>query len=125
MAMRNFEFCPSPLTFNLSPLTSFSNTIIGALPTLLVKIFAFSGTSHWVAVKRLSTSGRPSYNSCMCSRTSESSTKVVPKYSHITCLVISSLVGPKPPVVSTISAREKASSKADKICSRLSCTDVI
>ena len=94
----------------------FSKSIIGALPTRLGSMVADCGTSHWVAVRRLSTSGRSLYSSCICARTWGSSTSVVPKYSHSTCLVISSLVGPKPPVVKTISAREKASSSALRIC---------
>ena len=126
MAISSFfpsPFASSPLTSNLLPL--FSNTMIGALPTLLGKMVAQAGTIHWVAVKRLSTSGRSWYNICICSRTRGSSTSVVWKYSHITCLVISSLVGPNPPVVSTMSARENASSMAVRICCRSSCTEVI
>ena len=61
----------------------------------------------------------------MCSRTRRSLTNVVWKYSQSTCLVISSLVGPSPPVVSTISTRAKASSRAWRICSRSSWTEVI
>jgi hypothetical protein len=83
---------------------SFSNHMPGAVPSLLNNIMQFSGTS--ACFKFLSRNGLLRLeNICLtCARTVSLITSLLSKYSLSSGLVMSSAVGPRPPVRKTIFA---------------------
>ncbi len=96
----------------------------GAVPRGLGSTLAPSGTSAWV---RLTAGmGRPSRlnRASMLASNPWSSTSRLPNSSATTPLVMSSRVGPRPPVVTTNAVRSSASATAARIASGRSATVV-
>ena len=106
-------------------LPSFSNHIPGAVPLLLGITVQLSGTSACLRLRSIS--GRFSFEKMLLTFSNAASFIIneLPKYSQSTGLVISSAVGPSPPVIRTIAASRLSSSRARMISALLSPTDTL
>ncbi len=115
----HFISCGTPgMAIKMVPF--FSNSMPGAVPTSFFKTVHTSGTSACFLLR--SSNGPVRLNTfsnryCTCANVGSSSTIFPPKYSHSKGLVISSAVGPRPPVNRMISACLLSSSNAFHISS--------
>ena len=115
--------CGTP-GIDTSTLPSLSNQLTEALPTGLLITVQFFGTIAWPLFS-LFIGILPANTRFTFSKTSSLNISSVLKYLHSVCLVISSLVGPSPPVTKTIFTLFIALSIASRISSSLSRTDTM
>jgi len=106
-------------------LPSFSNSMAGAVPAWFASTLQLSGTIAWRLLFSFISRFLRLILAVTSSRTPWSMTSFVPKYSASVSFVISSLVGPSPPVINTSGTLRSDSSRAAMIPSLLSEIDVI
>ena len=97
----------------------------GAVPTSLFNTSQHFGTRAWARLTGVSSKPRTAKRRFTFSSATSLSTSSEPKYSHSSFFVISSFVGPSPPVTSTVSDECMAASTACQMSSRLSPTTTV
>ncbi len=115
-----FAFFSSSLVFRPSSFVLRSNHIPLAVPILLGRDIQLSGSSACFRFTSVTSIPLLAKKASMFSYASSLKTNLVSKNSQMVSFVMSSLVGPRPPLIRTTSARFNASSRACRICSRLS-----
>ncbi len=100
-----------------------SNHIPGAVPWALCSTVQHSGTKACARLSSLNSMPRLSRSVRMCSASAGAKTRCEPNSSQSVCFVISSLVGPRPPVMITMSLMSSPRPTAEHISAALSPTD--
>ena len=112
---------PSPSPEEAAPT---GQTSPGAVPGIWSMVRAPTGTSAWRRLLAGMGRPRPPNTASMRATSDSSRTSPTPSSSAITSRVMSSWVGPRPPVTITASDRSRASPMAASMRSRLSPTEV-